>query len=337
MRRYATTIIRDFNNVDRYELAKDKLLRAKGIYCKIDNQFKDQPEQYKIVAIEYQKTLHLLCKVALELKDGKLLNKTALLLLLRLEITSNETFAFEAYEYMYQAAFAKGDFMSAKFYVKESISLIEEGEWDITTPYRHLAKINLAELAQKLAANELGDLDVKQYFIDHIEKYFLQSFDAHADNFDEALELGHNSKWSKRALNKDFMFLFSMRCLKSLLNLDDGEKPFDFTQSIAGELYSERDIEFRDIEFIERRLMQKIEDIFETGRLSLAYQLFADKEPPHIVINKENFELLFPNYKASLPSTNISANAQSLFVNGEGQSDVSDDESVVVENQLQQG
>ena len=134
-RRYASIIIRDESNPERYHLAQKALDYALNIY-----EFSAiHPD---ILQLESQRALHQMRKIAYELKDGELLEQVTDKFLPMAKKNSDTNFLSDCYESQFHLAFAKSDFTAAFAAIDKSAEL----EKDPVNANRHRIKVHLAIL-----------------------------------------------------------------------------------------------------------------------------------------------------------------------------------------------
>lgn len=315
LRKYASVLIRKQSDSTRFTEAKECLNEALTLYAK-------EEDNKENIILEQQRTLHQLRHLAYELKDGNLLKSTLVVFLPLLKQYQNDAYLLDCYESLSHLAFAKGDFQEALLYNDKCLNLCNKNE-DHPFPelssklqlsyvlshtflssfktflekqnseksliyYRQQAKIYLALLETK---TDLTDKTLqKEYLTNVVEPLLWKTYDNHKHNLGQCYKNKlPKEKWKKKLL-KDLVFLFSLRCKKSLLDNDE-TKPLDYVIKQAEIVFKHDGYYLNQIKNI---LKEKIEFIQKNNYLPLDYQFFKDIEPPRIIIPQEKIAVLFP-------------------------------------------
>ena len=261
LRRYASTLIRA-KHIDKYR-EKTKNILAQSIEI-FENIYPDTNLMLipKIIIAELQRARALLQKVALDLKDGQLLQENIDKLNILIGVLANDLYQIENYRHQYQVYFSSNNLISAKRAIKTIINSYPE--FVTTTDYRHLLKIELASI---LSINNDATREYKinltfNKFWDIIQKskkrvcFSNQETRAAAEN----------------VLLKELIFILAFDTL-----IESPEDAFKAVMREEAELLSQEN--FDNLQY---QCRKKTNEFKKTGEMPLSYQLFQNFEPPKI-------------------------------------------------------
>lgn len=282
-RKFATVIIRDpapEQRPENYLKAKDHLQIAAKLYKNfLDSSPESMETLLNTINIELQRTLTLLGNVALELRDGDLLEATSEELLVSLKDYPNSNFKAEALAYKYHVLLSKGALEEAEDIIKETI----EENLQYGTDYRHLAKINLLRLPSVKPEERAA------FFKKEVLDNFWKSFDEHKKQTFGACR--------DKALLKDFAMFFYIKTVQEMMNIklertwvNHAETIFEYMARQARQVPGNRS------PLILRTICNLVETIKNEGKINFAFKLFSN-EPPNIPVSEKQFNLLFSDFK----------------------------------------
>lgn len=324
-RKYASTIIRDeiIPKADRYQKALEYLQMCIDTYEECLKGFDGtrDPENFVVLVMEQQRACVLLGHVALELKQGEALSKATEKLNALLTIQPNADFKLEALTYTWHLNLSQNKISEARQNVLDSIEHTKANLIKNATDYRHLAKINLLEVA-----NFTDPEARKNYFTRHVLNYLWKSFDAHK-NLANPLSIQARNK----VLLKDIMILLYAKIVQRLNHIADNnpnETVYMYMERQVLKLYKSIP---KQAAFVLNKLREGLVQIKEDSKISLAYNLFDECVVPSISLSSEEFEALFPDFnefmKTPAPTTIIAPVAQHIGFFYTGERDADEDQS----------
>ncbi len=245
LRKYASAIVRDIDNPNRYNEAKKHLDQAISIFNIAIANTKN-PDHSEILEIEKQRTLNQLIKCAYELRDGPLLEKSAKELFDTTRGT-RDNFFIDACQALFHLAFAKQDYKNARAYLSEIEGVISKKDSKFLTHRRHVDKIMLAEIYLAYNSKSLDTTIIKAEFA-KLEECFSKTLDARKSLFKQKRIKQKNPTAVSCQLVKDFNFLFHLRVCKRLMKLDDEiesavTNPKEYVLALAKEVFNEKNFQ----------------------------------------------------------------------------------------------
>ncbi|WP_133141333.1 hypothetical protein [Legionella moravica] len=297
-RKYASTIIRDdaIPRAERYQRALDALLDSIKTYedylAGFDSAVSTEHHN-KVLIMELQRACVLLGHVALVLNQGDVLSQATEKLNNLLLILPNPDFKMEALTYSWHLNLSQNKISEARQNVMDSIEHCKEFSIRNITDYRHLAKINLLDVAA------ISDPEAKKsYFNEHVMGNFWKSFDEHKN---PATPLSNQAR--NKAILKDFMIMFYAKIVQRLNNIEDSnpnETIWAYMNRQVLRVYKKSNP--RQAEFVMNKVREGLAEIQDTGKISLAYNLFGTNVPS-ISLSPETFDALFPESKGLIRAT----------------------------------
>ena len=246
--------------------------------CKIDllnsvKYYEETQDQSSVIILERQRALALLCKVALDLKDIELLKSVAIKLNSLTE-GNNPSYYFDSLRFLYQVYLANQDFDKAKEFILAGIEFGENNNFDISTEYRHLAKLNLLLL-------ESVKKDKRTHFFkNQIEAPFWKCFDQHEKDIKNPKKIN----MARHALFKDFLLLLSIRLEKT-----NPEYALGYTIKLANRLIPNDRESYQIKRKLKKLCEEKITSLLETGSMPLSYD-FPGFPAPQLTFEEKNNE-----------------------------------------------
>lgn len=296
-RKYASTIIRN-SEITPQVAYTDAITHLQAAELIFEDHLKENSDD-PVIITEYQRTLAYLCHAALELNNGPLLEAAATKLFTATEKLKNADFRIDALNYLYHVALSKNDLIHAEGHTRKSIELQEIQKKNIYTEYRHLAKINLLHLHQKLSKPNNNDGFDKKLFLERrVRNIFWTCFDGHKKEYQaiKNQQTLFNKDFSaiNKALLKDFCFFLQLKIVERLHNLDDNKRNetiYDYMTRQVKNVYNQH----QQGEFVLTTFKKIINEIKEKKQMDFAYPLFGGLAPS-IAVSAENFDRLFPNW-----------------------------------------
>lgn len=291
-RRYASVIIRKENmhETERYQLAKNSLISSidgyqqssvyNGLVAKIKTANFNFSQQELVIITEMQRALSALAQVALTLKDGELLQKVVGKLVQLLKLHKSTEYYRDALTHQYHLNLSQNNIPAAKECILEVINLTQKMKIPNDTDYRHLAKINLL----------LADGKDEEYFEKEIQKKFWPSFDKH-----KKFNNREDFQAKKHALLADFCMLLHIKTVQRLYgkNPKKNESVYQYIKRQIAAVFKKDSSSYK---YFVTAIDHVIDDYEKTNKISLAFKLFKEIEPPYILLDKEKFALLFSDY-----------------------------------------
>lgn len=290
-RKYGTAIIRDkeTDHTERYQLAKQQFAIA-------ITKFKqaalsgDSPA----IRIELQRALAFQCHVALELKDGDLLEESAAELLQQTNLFFNPSYHLDALIYLYKTAFARSNLAVAQQILDAVFKYMHKIGIEHPTEFRHLAKTNLA--AMMLAPNFKSDKD--RLFQADVQNVFWKAFDKHKDDLDE---LRKNAKYMRvnfdrvnNLLQKDFVFLAIMKLAQRVQGIPGGKPNESVCQylirQISAVYRSRNGNQPHQANQLKKTLYSWARQVRESKQIKFSSKLFVTTEPPSYKLTDQEID-----------------------------------------------
>jgi len=301
-RRLAYFLIHDKGNSISYLKARNLLLSALKYY-----QLHTSTNQ--AIKSEYMRTLHQLRKIMYELSDGNLLNVLISEYGKLCQEGPSSCHLNEFFELQFHKYFSFGNFSLAESYTIRNIELLNnkisdlelkyELHQDITgekstldelkssldTQYLHLIKINIARIAN----SNLSPNDAAIKFEKTVMKPFWEVYDRRK----QFSKSNPKDRSAHELMVKTLIHLFHIRCLQSLLGLDQGKTPEQYVETQAKQIFNLYQNRFY-VDKTMRIVQNKIQDIRKQKYLLLDRQFYEDNSPPAINFSLKKINKIFP-------------------------------------------
>lgn len=267
---------------ERFEKALPYYQEAELVYSSIPDLTAEALKQRKWNLLNLR-------KVGYELQSEKILNEVVQKFESLLQQDEYDHFNEACLETKFHLAFARGDFKEAMNFMQAIMQNSSKRE----THFRHMAKVTLAHLT-----TQVENLDEQRQLMEIVDNYTWQAYDAHKNQYFHALKSGNYQQANtiQQFLISDLMFLFIIRCKKTLLEIDNAITPLDYVLKQANKILRKEMIYNQLVDL----LRSKLQFIQEHQYIPFDYQYVTDTQVLNIPISPKQFELMFDNKDALL-------------------------------------
>lgn len=296
LRKLATVIIRDesMNHDMRYGIAKLFLEQAEHKYEEFIQSSKNHGNLH-LIYLEMQQTAALQCKVAKDLKDGDLLEKSATSLLKSLKSLPNLNYEIDGLISLYTVHFSRQELPKATEILNRLLECIATNPAPYITVFYLCAKANLFQL---MLSNGSG---LELFFKEKVQDKFWKAFDQHKKERSEKILKHENYNRETLLLKKDLMFMLVMKLAQRMQGFNTikdnhpNESVCDYIVRQIHDIFGKNNSNER---YLHKSLYYFVKEIEKAGEVCLAHRFFETKAPPSFKV--DNFQGLLGDYKEKL-------------------------------------